>query len=396
MASKAKTKSQTKPQAEPQTVETLEKKKNEIRYIVFSIIFFVVVSAAYIWITYAQYYYRYPSDLIAHVNTGKDISGSYSLMYILLGFLNKLTPAGLFIAIFLTAFMWLSVYVTKLLFSHINKDLSTAASWFWAWICHMVYPLLFMRESLRGVYNCNIIHNSTYQGMKPFMLLTVLFLYKVIYEYKDKGVPVKYWFAIAGSLFISTLMKPSFTVSFSVTLLCFLIYDFARNPKKCFLKCVALGTTVFPSFFIVLYQQNMSLNTESQVAIGLFKAFYATNNYPITGLLVSLAFPLLCLIFCFKDLKNDRYYSFAWINFLVNFLIAAFVYETGVRLTHGNFMWGLSASIGILYVVSINKYLGIIKRVETTRMIVLSMFLGMHLFSWFRYMYELVKGGYPW
>lgn len=391
MASKKNVKTLNQPQE-----RVLEK-----RYIVLSIIFFVVVSAVYIRVFIGQYYtypttHTFPSDLLIHIDTGKDVSGSYSIMYILLGLLNKLPNAGVVIALFLTSFMWLSVYITKLLFSQIDKKMSTEASWFWAWITHMVYPLLFLNESLRGVYNCNIVHNSTYQGMKPFMLLTFLFTIKIIDDYRYDGIKVKDWLLIAGSLFMATLMKPNFTVGFAVTLLCFLIVDFFKDPKKRFLRCVALGTTVFPSFFIVLYQQNMSLNTESQVAFGFFKAFYATNNYPITGLLVSLAFPLLCLIFNYKDLKEDRYYSFAWINFLVNFLIAAFLYETGIRLTHGNFMWGLSASLGILYVVSIVKYIELVRKKSMTQVIVLSMFLGMHLFSWFRYMFELCMGKAPW
>lgn len=121
-----------------QNVKTLKQngKNQEKRYIILSIIFFVLVSAAYIWVFMGQYYtyptnHTFPSDLLIHIQTGKDVSGSYSIMYILLGFLNNFPNPGFVIAIFLTMFLWLSVYISKLLLAFLNKNISASAAWFW-------------------------------------------------------------------------------------------------------------------------------------------------------------------------------------------------------------------------------------------------------------------------
>ena len=203
-------------------------------------------------------------------------------------------------------------------------------------------------------------------------------------------------FSLAGLVLAATLFKPSFAIGFSFAVLCVLIYDFVRSPKKRFLNCVLLGTTVLPGGFLILYQQSLALNQDGGVGIGLFKAFYAGSNYPITGLLVSIAFPLVCLIYVYKDLVKDRYYAFAWLLWGVNFVIASLLYETGEKMKHGNFVWGFCFAIGLLFVVSVYKYLVIIREKKTDKCIVLSMVLGMHLFAWFKYFFEVLTGGYPW
>lgn len=370
---------------------------NELKYNIINIAFFVFFSAAFLWIFLGQYYRGFPSDLLYHISYGGSLSSSYSLMYIILAALDALPLGGLFIAMLLTLFIWFSVYVTKLLLSFLVKTLCDGEAWVWAWVCHMVYPLLFMTPNpYRGVFNCNIYHNSTYLGMKPFALLSILFFFKVISSYKDKSITVKEWLCLAGSLVAATLFKPNFTVGFVLAVLCVLLWDFIRAPKKKFMNYFLVGVTLLPSGLLILYQQSLALNTDSSVAVGLFKAFYAGAKFPITGLIVSVAFPLLCLIFVFADLFKDRFFCFVWVNFLINFAIASLLYETGYKMKDGNFVWGLCFSIGVLFVISIYKFLELKKENQTNKLIVLSMFLGMHIFSWFKYIYELLNGRLPW
>ena len=74
---------------------------------------------------------------------------------------------------------------------------------------------------------------------------------------------------------------------------------------------------------------------------------------------------------------------------------ATFLYETGPRATHGNFLWAAYFAAGFILAVSIAKYDKLIKEEKITCMIVSSAVLGAQFFSWLNYMIELCNGRVP-
>jgi hypothetical protein len=65
---------------------------------------------------------------------------------------------------------------------------------------------------------------------------------------------------------------------------------------------------------------------------------YWTNNIPL-ALLSSIVFPLLFVVFYFKETWKDHLLSYAWVHMVVAILIYALLTETGGREMHGNFGW---------------------------------------------------------
>ena len=178
-------------------------------------------------------------------------------------------------------------------------------------------------------------------------------------------------------------------------MLCVLIFDFIRHRGKIFLRCVALGTTVFPSLAVMLYQQItlFGADTDSKMQIGFMVGLRAMAYHPGFKILLSMVFPIVILAFVFKDLLKDRKYTFGWLHMIINLGITCFVYETGHRLSHGNFLWSSFFAIGILFIVSITKYVEIARERRIGALALSSGVLGVHVFSWMNYVGVLIQGG---
>ena len=356
---------------------------------------------------YRQYYWTnnvnyFKSDLTMHIKFGKSGDSLYSLMYICLGFLDSLPYPGICIGVFLTAFLLFGVWATRQIIAFARPKQDKWVVWIYAWICNLVFPLTvsyiphFGSFNYRGLLNFNIYHNSTYIAMKPFALLAVLCFFKMMFNrYYEKRISVKDWIVFSLMMLLATAFKPNFIVGFSLTVLCVLIADFIRCRGKNILNFILVGTTVFPSVLLTLYQQAQLFDEKSQMKIGFMKALGAMTKHPAIPVLLSLAFPLVILAFAFKDIKPDKFYRFAWVHMLINLAMTLFLYETGSRLKHGNFLWGSYLAIGLLFILSVCKLDELFEKRKLGYAFCGSMVLGMNVFCWFNYIFSILKGNFP-
>ncbi len=345
--------------------------------------------------------YQYSADLHTHIAFSRLGKNMYSLTYYLLGFADKLVHRGGVTCIMLTSFLLLGIVASKVLLQHLMPKVNRWIVWVFAFLANMFFTfnLTYIPHigslDVRGMLNFNVYHNPTYIMMKPFAIFSVWFFLRLMNKYTEKGIKVSEWFIFSGLMLLTTLFKPNFMIGFSVSMLCVLIFDFIRHRGKIFLRCVALGTTVFPSLAVMLYQQItlFGADTDSKMQIGFMVGLRAMAYHPGFKILLSMVFPIVILAFVFKDLLKDRKYTFGWLHMIINLGITCFVYETGHRLSHGNFLWSSFFAIGILFIVSIAKYVEIARERRIGALALSSGVLGVHVFSWMNYVGVLIQGG---
>ena len=76
-------------------------------------------------------------------------------------------------------------------------------------------------------------------------------------------------------------------------------------------------------------------------------------NYPLLSILQSIAFPLWVFVMNIKELLKDKTYSFLNLVWFFSFLEYIFLQEIGSRINDGNFDWGNSFGVFLLFIAAI-------------------------------------------
>ena len=92
-------------------------------------------------------------------------------------------------------------------------------------------------------------------------------------------------------------------------------------------------------FFLLLFPVGFSL---CAVLLGFFQE--SKNGF--LGLFLNLLFDL-------KSIKQNRYYWFAWLNYLAATLMFLVFYEKGFRMMHANFSWGYMHGMFFVFLMTL-------------------------------------------
>lgn len=317
----------------------------------------------------------FQSDLPYHISMIIDDGWYYSFtayIYQLLHWLGG--GATVLIAVFLGAVTVSCIVLTKKLLRlllegavkedlHEEADVLTLAG---AFALNLVMPFYW---TFAGKYRYlsyqsgNIWHNSTYQCMKLAALAAMICYWKTEQGYRQK-VTIKQWFSLAALLFLCTGIKPSFLTVFAPVLAVKLLIDLCGKTR--FKQVFLLGSTVLPACAVVLWQ-NMVLfggDTGNGWTFSPWYTFSLHADKTKLAVLCSVAFPLVILLFSFRELWRDKRYLFAWSMTGVGFLEALCLVETGSRSRDGNFLWGYCFAIFLVMVLSFEKWLLLWKKRE--------------------------------
>ena len=302
----------------------------------------------------------YDSDLPAHISEG--INGTaYSLMERSYGFLME--TLGLnekAVALWLALLLGAAVFVTWLLLRQLFPAGNQRALHFLAFACSFVMPLYLPWVNdyrYMGMQSGNLWHNSTYLGMK-FAAVLVLLLYFSWLKTYQKGISPGKWLLFTASLVFVNLMKPNFILCFAPAMGLQLLADCILARGKTLKYQILSGIPVLISLGVVIYQTTVLFQGKedgSRIALMLPYNFLKYNRYPWAALLQSAAFPLFVLAGNIKELKRDRVFGFTWLIWLFGLLEYLFLGEEGPRKTHGNFSWGYSFCIFLVFVVCAAK-----------------------------------------
>lgn len=197
-------------------------------------------------------------------------------------------------------------------------------------------------------------HNSTLILAMPLNLILFYFSVKNI-----KSEKLSSFIVIGGLTMISILCKPNYALAF-IPVLCTVIFISnvkAQQYLRAIIKCSLIA---FPALLTLAYQWYSTYINNDLFAPGakiIIAPFFVWSNYSphiVISLLLSVAFPILVLLFYFR--KMDSYLKLSWLTFIV----ATFIMATFAEFPNWgawNFLWGAIAANYILFLYSANLLL---------------------------------------
>lgn len=329
----------------------------------------LLYGAACLWLFYRQSVadlnvdgvIAYQSDLPLHISMIVEDGWYYSFTayaYKLLHMLFGGTTVG--IALFLAAVSVATIYVTEqaacIFGGFKEKNWQTLL---FALCTNLVMPVYVEKA---GVYryisyqSANIWHNSTYVCMKLFALMTFVYYWKLEAKYRE-GITAKEWLIFAALNVITTGIKPSFLLAFSPIMGIFLLADlFKKVPFK---RIFIFGAALLPSGVVVLWQ-NMVLfgaDTGNGMTLDPWYTFSLHADRPKLTAILSLVFCGVVIIATVKDVWKEKTYLFTVLMAALGFLEALCLVESGSRSVDGNFLWGYSFCLFVLFLYTGIKWL---------------------------------------
>ena len=219
-----------------------------------------------------------------------------------------------------------------------------------------VYLPFFNPYIILGQGSPNLWHNPTLLAVKPFALAAIFF--SIMYMREGKWVN---YVAAAGLLTLSMFAKPSFAIAFIPALGFYIV---ARNywqwPR------VIFGLSMLGLFIAVSLYQYINFYTASEgvtnasgggnIIIDWFNLWSMISPNVFVSIIIALAFPLAFLILTPKLHLKDDFLVLSWIMIIGSILTFGMIAEGGAHYQDGNFAWGYSLSMSILYVFSLIKY----------------------------------------
>jgi hypothetical protein len=327
----------------------------------FALIPLVLVTLA---IFFPRFYAVQPGDFASHYILAQIVeNGKSQILHILyhilviilgnaLGINESYQPISLVLALLLRSILAVELFlITRLkLGNHISK--------LWAGIIVVAFLLSSpiytqITTAFIGYINYLVYHNPTQQLLSVFVVPVSLFAVRAAFYKPYKSLNQRIFFTLLCMLLVllMSLSKPSYSIALlpalALIVLCRLLY---RLPVDWLL--LSLGIALPTILMLALqYLVTYSDPEKASVQLGWFVFFqaYGLNAWDIlTGLLLSILFPLATYLLYFKDAVRDRYLNFSWLVFAVSLIWSYFFHEGGSRLMHGNFLWSSYVSLLVL------------------------------------------------
>ena len=142
-----------------------------------------------------------------------------------------------------------------------------------------------------------------------------------------------------------------------------LLVQLIASRGKSFRNAFCLCVTMIPTGIALLYQFSgiftgtNAMGEETGIAIGFAKVWSNYSKSIPLSIVMGMALPIgvlfLNLLFDLKSIKENRYYWFAWFNYLAAALMFLVFYEKGFRMMHANFSWGYMHGMFFVFLMTL-------------------------------------------
>ncbi|MDE7354213.1 MAG: hypothetical protein K2O06_14370 [Acetatifactor sp.] len=348
-----------------------KRQRAEKRGRVFAHILTAIYGIACLWLYYRQSIadlsgsgpLPYQSDLPLHISMVIQDGWYYSFTAYAYKALYVLFGGGtLGIALLLAAVSAATVYATERLICFLGGG--KERSWttlLLALSLNLVMPVYvsFIGEFRYVSYqSANIWHNSTYICMRLAALVTLLCYFRLEKKYRE-GLTWKEWAVFALLNIICTGIKPSFLLAFSPVMGIALLVDLIRRvPLR---RILVFGSALLPSGLVILWQNAVLFGESTGNGIS-FRPWYTFSLHagvPKAAVACSVLFCGLTILVTWKRAVREKTYRFVIGMTALGFLEALCLAESGTRSVDGNFLWGYSFCLSVLFAVCAVKWLEI-------------------------------------
>ncbi len=232
----------------------------------------------------------------------------------------------------------------------------------------------------------NVWHNVTLWAVKPFALLSMIFIIQAIHTKKN----LYYIFTVLATI-ASLFAKPSFAIMFLPALAIFALIKKVKD-KQFIIFYLILGTV---SVGILLYQFTHTFNSgESKIIFDYLGVWSQSSQNISFSIILALAFPLLFL-FLESKIIHDDYILLAWLQIFLGIMFYAFFAQTGRYYSHGNFGWSYFLAMNLLYLFSIIKYIELYRQIHRFKRYVLLSLLVIQVLIGVYYFVKILQGQNP-
>lgn len=297
----------------------------------------------------------FQSDLPLHISMVIEDGWYYSFTAYVYKILYALCNGSTFgIAAFLALVTVATVYATEELVCCLGrrknqtwKTLALALSLNFVMPIHIPAVGEFRYVSYQSA---NIWHNSTYICMRLMAIITIIYFFKLQERYQ-RGLRLREWCAFALLNVVCTGIKPSFFLAFSPIMGIFLLVDLFK--KVPFMRILVFGSALLPSGLVLLWQNAVlfGANTGNGMEFRPWYTFSLHANSPKLAVVCSALFCGLVVLVTIKAQRKDRRYLFLIAMAILGFLEALCLVESGSRSVDGNFLWGYSICLFLLFTV---------------------------------------------
>ena len=303
----------------------------------------------------------YQSDLPLHISMVVQDGWYYSFTAYAYKALYVLFGGGTFgIALLLAAASTATVYATEGLVCFLgDKRKKTWGTLLLALSLNLVMPVYVSSVGgLRYVsyQSANIWHNSTYICMRLAALVTLICYFRLEKRYRE-GLTWKEWTVFALLNIICTGIKPSFLLAFSPVMGIALLVDLIRRvPLR---RILAFGSALLPSGLVILWQNSVLFGESTGNGIS-FRPWYTFSLHaavPKAAVVCSVLFCGLTILATWKRAVREKTYGFVIGMTALGFLEALCLAESGTRSVDGNFLWGYSFCLSVLFTICAVKWL---------------------------------------
>lgn len=300
------------------------------------------------WLHYLQMFEpgTHVSDLWDHLRlaTQGESWRFYSINTFIFLWLDKLMPGGFLVVVFMAAVETLVIPTTW----WVMKRAWPAAKPFLLFLAALFSNLaiaVYIPGTGRlylGTFSGTIWHNPTYSLLKLFAVLAFGFFLEAYAAYREKCFPVKAWLWLMAMLFLATLAKPNFIISFVPAVAILLLADFLQSKGKAFGRICWLASAALPGLGLMMAQSLLVFNPESDTGVQFsFLGVLSLHSRNIkVDLVKSLAFVLVAALFLLPQVWKAASFRVAGLNLVFGLGYCLLLAESGYRFQDANFFWG--------------------------------------------------------
>lgn len=324
--------------------------------------------------------------------TGESLQGWKAVPYCMwhLGVLGvhnilhiPLNVSAAYVSIF---FSLLSFYITYWILlkytAASGKEMNSVKAAFITFGFSIIQPLYFFwldaGARFLGSYSMNPLHNPTQMCSRPFVLLCICLVYDIWNKIKDDSYTGVFFNATYGLkalyikltvfLMLSTFAKPTFAEMFIPAVAFIMLAEWIGKIKKkdgsasaYFRHCLHMLYCAIPSLlyilvsFLVYFILGGSYGAEDGGSLIITKWLEVwgmfTENVTLSVVL-GLAFPLFVIFVDPRFFIKDTLGKLSLVGYGISFLEAALLGESGIKLSHGDFIWPMLWGMLMLFLTA--------------------------------------------
>ena len=311
--------------------------------------------------------------------------------------------------LFYLASYFITVFMTEKWCAHKGIRASVVFTGFFSFAMTMIQPIWipFLDAGVSralGVFSFNPLYSPTHMAARPFALLCFM-LVADLFEIEGGSKPAffglnkkKTLILLAIARFISATAKPVFAEMFIPAVGILMLFR-CRSVKylkeyliPAFVSALPTVVYIFVMYFLFVKLGGSYVDTEGVVITSFLQVWSNfSENIPLS-MLFMMSFPIYILVIDCKNYLASNTGKLGTVSFIIGFLEAAFLGESGEKLLHGNFIWPMMFGILLLWASAMLHFLAMEKKTSSGFARVL-IFIGwililIHVHYGFQYFFE--------